>query len=63
MGLRIGAADAALMLGVSREVLVRMIQRGRLKGCREGRFWEVDMGDLERLLREREGSRVTQAAS
>jgi excisionase family DNA binding protein len=60
---QLGAADAALMLAVSREVLVRMIQCGRLKGSREGRFWAVDRADLERLLREREGSRVAQAAS
>ena len=63
MDQRLGAADAALMLGVSREVLVRMIQRGRLKGFREGRFWEVDRGDLERLLREREAAQVSGAAS
>jgi hypothetical protein len=60
---QLGAADASLVLGVSREVLVRMIQCGRLKGSREGRFWVVDRGDLERLLREREAAQVSGAAS
>jgi hypothetical protein len=31
---------------------VRLIQSGRLKGWRRGRFWEADAVDLERFIRE-----------
>ena len=58
------AAEASLRAGVSREVLVRMIQRKRLRGHRvDGRYWMVDAADLDRLIREREGSQIAQAAS
>ena len=58
------AAEAALKAGVSREVLVRMIQRKRLRGHRvDGRYWVVEAADLERLIREREGAQVARAAS
>jgi excisionase family DNA binding protein len=58
------AAEAALRAGISREALVRMIQRKRLRGHRaDGRYWMVDATDLDRLIREREGSQVAQGAS
>ena len=58
------AAEAAPRAGISREALVRLIQRKRLRGHRvDGRYWMVDAADLDRLIREREGSQVAQAAS
>jgi excisionase family DNA binding protein len=59
----LSATEAAVMAGVSREVMVRMIQSGQLKGWRIGRFWEVDAADLDRVLRERAGSIRTAGAS
>ena len=50
----IGASEGAVKAGVSREVLVRLIQSGRLKGWRRGRFWEVDASDLNRFIRYRQ---------
>jgi excisionase family DNA binding protein len=50
---RIAAPAAAVRARVSREVLVRWIQKGQLKGWRVGRFWEVDAADLSRLLSQR----------
>jgi excisionase family DNA binding protein len=58
------ATEAALKAGVSREVLVRMIQSKRIRGHRvDGRYWVVEAADLDRMIREREGSQVSQAAS
>jgi excisionase family DNA binding protein len=49
----IGAAEAALRANLSREVVVRLIQCGRLRGARQGRFWLVEDTDLDRFLGER----------
>jgi excisionase family DNA binding protein len=58
------AAEAALRAGISREALVRMIQRKRLRGHRvDGRYWMVEAADLDRLIRERQGAQVARAAS
>jgi excisionase family DNA binding protein len=58
------AAEAALRAGISREALVRLIQRKRLQGHRiDGRYWMVEASDLNRLIREREGAQVTEATS
>lgn len=50
----IDASKGAVKAGVSREVLVRLIQSGRLKGWRRGRFWEADATDLNRFIRDRQ---------
>jgi excisionase family DNA binding protein len=49
----IEASEGAVRAGVSREVFVRLIQNGDVKGWRRGRFYEVDAADLERFLRDR----------
>ena len=54
MAKEIEAAAAALKAGLSREALVRKIQRREVRGRREGRFYLVDAEDLARLIRERE---------
>ncbi len=47
------STKAAVQLGVSRESLVRRVQRGLLRGrlTADGR-WEVDLRDLDRFVAE-----------
>lgn len=56
----VGASEAALLLGVSRERLVRLIQRGQLKGRRDSQQgWLV--GSVS-LMAFRRRLRLTEAA-
>jgi hypothetical protein len=48
----IESAEGAFRLNRSREAVVRLIQRGALRGTRKGRFWYCDVDDVERLARE-----------
>jgi hypothetical protein len=55
--------DAAAKLRVPYHTAHRWVLVGRLKGARVDGAWSVDAADLDRLIREREGAQVAQAAS
>ena len=55
--------DAAARLRVPYHTAHRWVLIGRLKGARVNGAWTVDATDLDRLIREREGSQVAQVAS
>ena len=41
------ASDAARVLGVDRQTLIRRIERGELKARKDGRFWRIKRRDIE----------------
>jgi hypothetical protein len=56
----IPVTEGSLRLALSREQLIRRIQRGTVRGAlRQGR-WVVDARDVARLVAEREAERETQ---
>ena len=50
------AALAALDLGISRERVVRLVQRGVLMGSIEGGRWLVDTRSIERYKAQEQGA-------
>ena len=41
------ASDAARVLKVDRQTLIRRIERGELKARKDGRFWRIKRRDIE----------------
>ena len=59
---QLSLVDAAFRLRLSYNATMRLVLRGDLRGCRDGRHWQVDLADVERLERERHAA-VTQPAA
>lgn len=60
---KVELVEAAAKLRVAYHTAHRWVLIGRLKGSRVNGAWTVDATDLDRLIREREGSQVAQVAS
>jgi histone H3/H4 len=58
----IPAAEGALQAGMSREQLIRRVQRREVRGALQDGRWFVDARDVARLAAER-GRRITVGAA
>lgn len=43
----LNAAEAARLLRIDRQTLIRRIERGELKARKDGRFWRIKRRDIE----------------
>lgn len=59
----IGLAECAQLLAIPYQEAHRLLLVGRLSGVKRGGRWVCSRESVERLLREREGVQVAQAAS
>jgi hypothetical protein len=50
---KIPIAQAALALGLTREIVLRLVQTHALEGGQDGRHWYVTSRSLERAKRDR----------
>jgi excisionase family DNA binding protein len=49
-GIVLSSEEAAVVLGVSRPTIVRLIQSGWIHGSKRGRAWHVNLDEVVRVL-------------
>ena len=52
------ASEAALLLGLTREQVVRAVQKGKILGQLVGGRYQIDRASLEKWREERQGQRA-----